>query len=67
MHLEAGAAAVLPWTVLANLADLPACAVPAGTDDDGLPVGVQLVGRRGADAVVLALAADVARGGLLRR
>ena len=59
--------AVLPWTVLANLADLPACAVPAGTDDDGLPVGVQLVGRRGADAVVLALAADVARGGLLRR
>ncbi|MFP5220003.1 MAG: amidase [Actinomycetes bacterium] len=49
--------AVLPWTVLANLCGLPACAVPAGVDGDGLPVGVQLVGRPGEDALVLALAA----------
>jgi Asp-tRNA(Asn)/Glu-tRNA(Gln) amidotransferase A subunit family amidase len=48
--------AVLPWTVLANLCGLPACAVPAGVDDDGLPVGVQLVGRRGSDGLVLAAA-----------
>jgi Asp-tRNA(Asn)/Glu-tRNA(Gln) amidotransferase A subunit family amidase len=52
--------AVLPWTVPANLADLPACAFPVGTDADGLPVGVQVVGRRGADALVLAAAARVA-------
>jgi amidase len=35
---------------------LPAVVVPAGTSDDGLPVGVQVVGPRGADGAVLATA-----------
>jgi amidase len=35
---------------------LPAVAVPAGKSDDGLPVGVQVVGPRGADGTVLAVA-----------
>ena len=48
---------VLPHTVLADLCGLPACAVPAGVDRDGLPVGVQVTGPRGADALVLDVAA----------
>lgn len=48
--------AVLPWTVLANLCGLPACSVPVGLDDDGLPVGLQVVGPPGADGRVLDLA-----------
>ena len=31
-------------TVPVNLANLPAISVPAGADDDGLPVGLQLIG-----------------------
>lgn len=54
--------AVLPWTVLVNLCGLPACAVPMGVDDDGLPVAVQVVGPPGADARVLDAAAALAAG-----
>jgi aspartyl-tRNA(Asn)/glutamyl-tRNA(Gln) amidotransferase subunit A len=39
-----------------NLLGLPACAIRAGFDEDGLPIGVQIVGREGADATVLAVA-----------
>jgi aspartyl-tRNA(Asn)/glutamyl-tRNA(Gln) amidotransferase subunit A len=49
--------AVLPWTVLANLCGLPACAVPAGVDHQSLPVAVQVVGPAGADSRVLSAAA----------
>ena len=51
--------AVLPWTVLANLCGMPACSVPAGLDDDGLPVGLQVVGAPGQDARVLDVATAV--------
>ena len=40
-----------------NLSQSPASIVPAGFGADGLPVGLQLIGRRGDDAGVLAIAA----------
>jgi amidase len=40
---------------------LPAISVPAGFTSDGLPVGLQIVGRRGADAAVLVLASAFER------
>jgi aspartyl-tRNA(Asn)/glutamyl-tRNA(Gln) amidotransferase subunit A len=47
---------VMPYTVPANLAGLPACVVRAGFDDDGLPVAVQLLGPPGGEEVVLSVA-----------
>lgn len=47
---------VLPWSVPAPLCGLPACAVPAGLDQDGLPIGLQVIGPRGTDARVLDVA-----------
>ncbi|MEV7198170.1 amidase [Streptomyces sp. NPDC093510] len=42
-----------PFTYPFNLTQQPAATVPCGVDDDGLPIGVQLVAARHADAVVL--------------
>ncbi len=53
--LAAGAMNV-PFTMLGNLCWNPACSVPAGIASDGLPIGVQIMGRRHADDVVLRLA-----------
>jgi len=53
---DAAWAMVHPFTVPYNLLGVPACVVRAGFDAAGLPVGVQIVGRRGADDVVLGAA-----------
>ena len=42
--------------VLANLANLPSISVPAWTSREGLPVGIQFMGRRGDDSRLLAFA-----------
>ncbi|MEU8955987.1 amidase [Streptomyces sp. NPDC048518] len=42
-----------PFTYPFNLTQQPAATVPCGVDGDGLPIGVQIVGARHADTVVL--------------
>ena len=41
---------VMRFTVLFNCTGHPAISVPSGLDGDGLPTGVQLIGRPGRDA-----------------
>ena len=48
---------VMGYTVPQDLAGLPACAVPVGVDDDGIPVAVQFTAAHGRDVLAL-------RGGL---
>jgi Asp-tRNA(Asn)/Glu-tRNA(Gln) amidotransferase A subunit family amidase len=48
---------LLLLTYAFNLTGQPAISVPAGWTDDGLPIGLQIVGRWRADAMVLRAAA----------
>jgi amidase len=50
---------VYPFTAYWNLTGQPAVAVPAGSAEDGMPVGLELVGRHGEEATLLALAAQL--------
>lgn len=48
-------------TFLLSLTGLPVASVPCGRDPDGLPVGMQIVGRPQGEEQVLALAAEIQR------
>ena len=47
------------FTVAMNLAGVPACSVPCGLASNGLPLGIQVVGRRFDDMRVLQLAKHI--------
>ena len=63
---EDALSATTHFTSLFNVVGSPALVVPAGVTAEGLPVGLQLVGRIGTDAGLLALGAafEAARGSL---
>lgn len=42
-------------TVAVSLAGLPAISVPSGADNQGLPIGVQLIGKQKSDGLLLAV------------
>ncbi|HHX85512.1 MAG TPA: amidase, partial [Actinomycetales bacterium] len=46
-------------TTLANVTGHPALAVPAGPDSNGVPIGVQLMARRGREDLLLGVAAQL--------
>lgn len=44
------------WTAIANMAGLPALSLPIGRDSDGLPIGLQIIGPPGCEALTIAQA-----------
>jgi len=50
-----------PYTYPFNLTQQPAASVPCGLSSDGLPIGLQIVGARGDDALVLQAARALER------
>ncbi|AWB95034.1 amidase [Agromyces badenianii] len=50
-----------PFTSFVNVAGLPAITVPVSETVDGVPMGVQLIGRPGGEATLFALAAQIER------
>ncbi len=58
-ELSVRAGGVSRLTRLVSLAGLPAMAVPAGFSSEGLPIGAQLIGRPGTEAILLRLARAV--------
>lgn len=55
-HSEAEPVHQANFTCLANIAGLPALSLPMGWTEDGLPIGVQLIGLPGHEAGLFALA-----------
>jgi fatty acid amide hydrolase 2 len=53
--------AAFVYAGLWNVLEMPATAVPLGLDGDGLPLGCQVIGRRGADRVTIGVAALLER------
>lgn len=56
VHTNRPPATQSAFTAFANIAGLPAISIPAGLDDQGLPVAVQLVGPEHSEAALIALA-----------
>jgi amidase len=48
-----------PFTAVANLTGQPAMSLPLHWSDDGLPIGVQIIGPPAGDALLLQLAAQI--------
>ncbi|KQQ04009.1 MULTISPECIES: amidase [unclassified Rathayibacter] len=50
-----------PYTSFVNVSGLPAIALPLSVTEGGLPMGVQLIGRPGGEAVLLSIGAQLER------
>ncbi|MGA9870653.1 MAG: amidase [Rhodococcus sp. (in: high G+C Gram-positive bacteria)] len=60
-HSESFLSAAMRFTALASLAGLPAISVPCGYSDEGLPIGLQFIGRAFGEVELLAVAAAFER------
>lgn len=54
-----GAARFTPFPAAWNVTGQPAISVPAGFDEDGLPLGVQIIGPPNSEALLISIAAQI--------
>ncbi len=50
---------IADFTALANLSGLPAISIPCGRDSQGMPIGLQLIGPLGGEALLIAQARSI--------
>jgi amidase len=58
---QQGLAPMVAFTSVCNATGVPAMSVPLAWTDDGLPIGLQFVGRFGAEEMLFSLAAELER------
>ena len=58
-NIEQGLAPMVAFTSVCNATGVPAMSVPLAWTDDGLPIGLQFVGRFGAEEMLFSLAAQL--------
>ena len=58
---QQGLAPMVAFTSVCNAAGVPAMSVPLAWSEDGLPIGLQFIGRFGAEEVLFSLAAELER------
>jgi amidase len=56
-----GISAYTPYSAIWNITGNPACSVPMGLHQDGLPLSIQLVGRASEESRLLSLAREIER------
>ncbi|MHB1091223.1 MAG: amidase family protein, partial [Ilumatobacteraceae bacterium] len=56
---------VMPSTVPQNLAGLPSITFPFGFDDDHMPIGIQMTGPPFSEILILSIASELERTGIL--
>ena len=50
------------YTISINLAGLPALSLPCGFDGDGMPIGMQIIGKHFDEATILRVRASLRAG-----
>ncbi|WP_350562590.1 amidase [Psychrobacter sp. CAL346-MNA-CIBAN-0220] len=57
----------MAFTLLGNIAGLPAMSLPLGMSKKGLPIGMQLIGRMNDETTLLSVAGEMERAGLFTK
>ena len=58
---QQGLAPMVAFTSVCNAAGVPAMSMPLAWSEDGLPIGLQFIGRYGAEEMLFSLAAELER------